>query len=71
MPSIRAGDKVCFIMSMHMKGTVLEVFERKHKTMMVDGPLAGSLYARVRMSNPRPGTEPVVECRLQELMRDD
>jgi hypothetical protein len=71
MPSIRTGDKVCFIMNMSMKGTVVETYERRHNTMMVDGPLSTSIYARVRLTNPRPGVDPLIECRLQDLMRDD
>ena len=70
MASIRAGDKVCMIIQMNVKGVVLSVFERSHKTAMVDGPLSGAFYARVQVTSGPPGISPEIECRLGDLMHD-
>lgn len=71
MPSIRAGAKVCMIMSMNVKGTVLEVFEREHKTMLTAGPLTKSWWAKVQVTKKQPGIPDIIECRLGDLMIDD
>jgi hypothetical protein len=70
MAAIRAGAKVCLILAMHQKGTVIEIFERQHKSMMVDGPLSKTMWAKVRMHSADPNG-PVIECRLGELMLDE
>lgn len=71
MASIRAGSKVCMIMAMNVKGTVLEIFEREHKSMLTAGPLTKSWWAKVQVVKPSPGTPSVIECRLGDLMNDD
>jgi hypothetical protein len=71
MPLIRPGDKVCMIMSMNIKGVVLSVSERSHKTAMVDGPLSNAHYAKIQVTKAPLGTPPVIECRLGDLMLDD
>lgn len=70
MASIRPGDKVCMIMQMNVKGVVLAVYERSHKTAMVDGPLSNSWYARVQVTSGPKGISPEIECRLGDLMHD-
>ena len=70
MAAIRPGTKVCFIMAMQQKGTVIELFERHHRSVMVDGPLSKTMWAKVRMHSADPNG-PLVECRLGDLMLDD
>lgn len=57
-------------MAMHQKGTVVELFERRHRSVMVDGPLSKTMWAKVRMHSADPNG-PLVECRLGDLMLDD
>lgn len=71
MASIRAGSKVCVITSMNVKGVVLEVFEKEHKTMLTAGPLSKSWWAKVQLAKKHPGLDSVIECRLGDLMIDD
>ena len=70
MAAIRPGMKVCFIMAMQQKGTVIELFERHHRSVMVDGPLSKTTWAKVRLHNADPAG-PIIECRLGELMVDE
>lgn len=71
MPAIRPGDKVCMILQMNVKGVVLAVFEKRHTTAMVDGPLGGAHYARIQVTQGPPGISPEIECRLGDLMLDN
>ncbi len=71
MASIRQGDRVCMIMQMNVKGVVLSVYERSHKTAMVDGPLSSAWYARVQVTQGPKGIAPEIECRLGDLMHDN
>lgn len=71
MPSIRAGSKVCMIMSMNVKGTVLEIYEKNHSTMLTAGPLSKSWWAKVQLVKPVAGSPDVIECRLGDLMNDE
>lgn len=59
------------ILQMNVKGVVLSVIEKQHKTAMVDGPLSNSFYATIQVTNAPPGTPHVIECRLGDLMIDD
>jgi len=71
MSVFRIGDRVCPILSMHMKGTVVDVYTKKHTTMLVDGPLTALTYVKVQM-DPRPNHDShVVEYRLGDLMKDE
>lgn len=70
MAAIRVGTRVCMIMSMHVKGTVIELFEKKHRSVLVDGPLSKTMWAKVQLDNP--GLHgPIAECRVGELMSDE
>ena len=71
MPMIRPGDKVCMILQMNVKGVVLSIAEKQHKTAMVDGPLSNSFYAKVQVTKAPLGTPPIIECRIGDLMVDD
>ena len=73
MSRIKVGDRVCPILAMNMKGTVVEIYERHHKTMMIGGTLSGATYAKVQYdktssldNNPMIG-----EYRLNDLMKDE
>lgn len=70
MSAIRNGSRVCLIMSMQTKGTVIEVFEKHHKTMMVDGPLSKTMWAKVQLDKPT-ASEPILLCRIGDLMIDE
>lgn len=70
MAAIRTGSKVCLIMAMQQKGTVVEIFERQHRSVMVDGPLSKTVWAKVRLHSADPNG-PIIECRLGELMLDE
>lgn len=71
MPMIRSGDKVCMILQMNVKGVVLAVYEKSHRTSMVDGPLSKTLYVRMQVTQAPPGVAPEIECRLCDLMHDN
>ena len=71
MPMIRPGDKVCMILQMNVKGVVLAIYEKSHKTAMTDGPLSKTSYARVQITQAPPGFTPEIECRLGDLMHDN
>lgn len=71
MPMIRPGDKVCMILQMNVKGIVLAVYEKGHRTAMVDGPLSKTLYAKIQITQAPPGFVPEIECRLGDLMHDN
>lgn len=71
MAAIRAGSKVCLIMQMNVKGIVLSITERPHNTSMVDGPLSKVAWAQVQVTSAPRGTDPVIECRVRDLMIDE
>jgi hypothetical protein len=70
MAAIRNGSRVCLIMAMHQRGTVVELFERQHKSMLIDGPLSRTMWARVKLDSPGAGV-PVLVCRIGDLMTID
>lgn len=61
---IRKGDRVAPILEMHVVATVLDVFERKHSTMLVGGTLSAVRMARVQVEK----TGEILEWRVRDLM---
>ena len=63
---IREGDRVAPILEMHREGTVLEITQREHTTMLVGGTLTTVSTASVKLD-----TGEVVEWFIRDLMRLD
>ena len=70
MAVLRPGDWVYPIMAMHRKGVVLEVYAKKHRTMMVGGPLDNTLYVKVEHPASADRKPEVVEYRARDLVKD-
>ena len=64
---IRQGDRVAPILEMHKIGTVLEIYNKQHKTMLVRGTLSAVRMAKVQLDK----TGEVVEWFVRDLMRAD
>ena len=64
---IRQGDRVAPILEMHKVGTVLEIYNKHHKTMLVGGTLSAVRMAKVQLDK----TGEVVEWFVRDLMRAD
>ena len=64
---IRQGDRVSPILEMHKIGTVLEIYNKQHKTMLVGGTLSAVRMAKVQLDK----TGEVVEWFVRDLMRAD
>ncbi len=64
---IRQGDRVAPILEMHKIGTVLEIYNKQHKTMLVGGTLSAVRMAKVQLDK----TGEVVEWFVRDLMRAD
>ena len=64
---IRQGDRVAPILEMHKVGTVLEIYNKQHKTMLVGGTLSAVRMAKVQLDK----TGEVVEWFVRDLMRAD
>lgn len=68
---IRVGDRVCPILAMHMKGTVVEIVTRPHKQMLVGGSLSSMTYVRVSHDKQISSGYSVMEYPASELMKID
>ena len=64
---IRQGDRVAPILEMHKVGTVLEIYNKQHKPMLVGGTLSAVRMAKVQLDK----TGEVVEWFVSDLMRAD
>lgn len=67
MRQIRVGDRVCPIMAMHLKCTVLSIEVRKHRTMMVGGTMESTPYVTVKVD----GQEAPSVYRMGDLVHLD
>ena len=64
---IRQGDRVAPMLEMHREGKVVEVYERKHKTMLIGGTLSPVRVAKVQLDK----TGDIVEWFIRDLMKID
>ena len=67
MAVIRIGDKVAPRLEMHRVGEVVELYDKKHTTMLVGGTLSTYRVAVVRLQ----GQEQLEEWRVRDVCHVD
>ena len=67
MAMIRVGDTVSPILEMHKVGEVVELYDKKHTSMLVGGTLGTFRVALVKLQ----GHDELVEWRIRDIVRVD